>query len=365
MIEKRSNGTYRVRLYYKRRYVASRTFSRKRDAEAWERDSQAALAAGRWVDPTKAEAVTVAEWVALWLAATAGGAAASVADREAKARLYVLPKFGKQPLVTVKHSEVAAWARGLASTHSPSTARRALAVLRRTYELAIRDGAAVANPATGVKLPTQQAGEPHPLTHRELWALAEAMHSEQDRLLVLVAGYAGLRWGELTALQPQHIAANGTIRVMQAWSELSGVMHMGDLKTHQARTVPLPSTVAAEVVTWAAKLPASAYLFHASQPNIPLRNSNFRKRSLSPALERANLPATITPHNLRDTCASLAIQAGATVLAVSRILGHKDPSVTLRHYAALFPNELDAVAERLETAANNARNQDEPPVSSN
>ena len=358
MIEKRANGQYRVRLYYKRRYVGSRSFSRLRDAEAWERDAKSALAAGRWVDPTKTEAVTVEEWVQLWLAATAGGAASSVQDRAAKARLHVVPVFGKKPLAAVRHSEVAAWARNLAVSHSPSTARRALAVLRRTFELAIRDGAAAANPATGIKLPTQQPGEPRPLSHTELWALADAMQAPQDRLLVLVAGYGGLRWGELTALQPAHIAPDGTIRIVQAWSDVAGVLHLGDLKNHQARTVPLPRSVADEVIVWAKKLPANAYLFHASEPVIPLRNSNFRQRILTPALKRAGLSATITPHHFRDTCASLAIQAGANVLAVSKLLGHKDPSVTLRHYASLFPNELNAVAESLEKAALEARNRD-------
>jgi integrase len=57
---------------------------------------------------------------------------------------------------------------------------------------------------------------------------------------------------------------------------------------------------------------------------------------------------TITPHDLRHTCASLAVSSGANVLAVSRMLGHKDPSVTLRIYADLFDSDLDAVAVNLE-----------------
>jgi integrase len=57
---------------------------------------------------------------------------------------------------------------------------------------------------------------------------------------------------------------------------------------------------------------------------------------------------TITPHDLRHTCASLAVSSGANVLAVSRMLGHKDPSVTLRVYADLFDSDLDAVAVNLD-----------------
>jgi integrase len=53
-------------------------------------------------------------------------------------------------------------------------------------------------------------------------------------------------------------------------------------------------------------------------------------------------------HDLRHTCASLAVSSGANVLAVSRMLGHKDPSITLRIYADLFDSDLDAVAVNLD-----------------
>src|ERR1700757_4846375 len=51
----------------------------------------------------------------------------------------------------------------------------------------------------------------------------------------------------------------------------------------------------------------------------------------------------------QHTCASLAVSAGVNVLALARMLGHKDPSVTLRVYADLFDDDLDAVAVTLHT----------------
>jgi integrase len=64
------------------------------------------------------------------------------------------------------------------------------------------------------------------------------------------------------------------------------------------------------------------------------------------AMKAAGVQA-ITPHDLRHTCASLAVSAGVNVLALARMLGHKDPSVTLRVYADLFDTDLDAVAVSL------------------
>jgi hypothetical protein len=45
-----------------------------------------------------------------------------------------------------------------------------------------------------------------------------------------------------------------------------------------------------------------------------------------------------------------AVQAGANVLAVPRMLGHAKPSMTLDVYADLFDTDLDDVAARLDRA---------------
>jgi integrase len=64
------------------------------------------------------------------------------------------------------------------------------------------------------------------------------------------------------------------------------------------------------------------------------------------AVKAAGVQA-VTPHDLRHTCASLAVSAGVNVLALARMLGHKDPSVTLRVYADLFDTDLDVVTAGL------------------
>ena len=54
--------------------------------------------------------------------------------------------------------------------------------------------------------------------------------------------------------------------------------------------------------------------------------------------------------DLRHTAASLMIRQGASVKAVPRQLGHATASITLDTYGHLFPDELDALAGRLEDA---------------
>ena len=64
------------------------------------------------------------------------------------------------------------------------------------------------------------------------------------------------------------------------------------------------------------------------------------------AVKRAKVQK-ITPHDLRHTCASLAVSAGVNVLALQRMLGHTSAKVTLDTYADLFDDDLDAVAVTL------------------
>ena len=55
------------------------------------------------------------------------------------------------------------------------------------------------------------------------------------------------------------------------------------------------------------------------------------------------------PHDLRHSCASLAVSAGVDVLALQRMLGHTSAKITLDTYADLFDDDLDAVAVTLDS----------------
>jgi Phage integrase family len=61
--------------------------------------------------------------------------------------------------------------------------------------------------------------------------------------------------------------------------------------------------------------------------------------------------------DLRHTCASLAISAGANVKVVQRLLGHKTAVLTLDRYGHLFPDDLDAVATAFDAVAQSAADQ--------
>ncbi|WP_227658961.1 MULTISPECIES: tyrosine-type recombinase/integrase [unclassified Corynebacterium] len=69
-----------------------------------------------------------------------------------------------------------------------------------------------------------------------------------------------------------------------------------------------------------------------------IHRGNWAKRVLTPACYRAGIK-TITPHALRDTCATLALRQGTPPQVVATQRGHTDASVTLRHYAGVLDGD--------------------------
>ena len=57
-----------------------------------------------------------------------------------------------------------------------------------------------------------------------------------------------------------------------------------------------------------------------------------------------------TFHDLRHTFATLALHAGVPLWKVSKLLGHRDITITLRVYGHLTPEGREDVAGRMEEA---------------
>jgi integrase len=166
--------------------------------------------------------------------------------------------------------------------------------------------------------------------------------------------YCGLRFGELAAPRVRNVdPLRRRLHIEESVTEVDGVMVFGTLKSHQCRSVPVCRSLA-EALAEACDGKASADLVFTAPRGGVLKLRNWRRRVFDPPLQAAGL-AELTPHGLRHTAASLAVAAGANVKAVQRMLGHVSAAMTLDVYSGLFDDDLDAVADRLDTAAQTAR----------
>jgi hypothetical protein len=145
---------------------------------------------------------------------------------------------------------------------------------------------------------------------------------------------------------------SGATTVIRAQGVLSGILAdavkgkrlaANPVKGREDRSVPVPEFVLNELsVQCKGKAPGDLVFGNGGYLQRPKASNGWFRR----AVQAAGVQ-TVTPHDLRHTCASLAVGAGINVLALARMLGHKDPSVTLRVYADLFDTDLDTVAESL------------------
>lgn len=205
----------------------------------------------------------------------------------------------------------------------------------------------VRNIADGVRLPRVVRRKKRFLSHGEVAQLAAACPPYEN--LIRVLAYAGLRWGEVAALRVNRVdLLRRRLEVDEAHTEVKGHVVTGTTKTHQRRSVPIPRFLADELAVHLAGKSPEDLVFTSPEGGV-LRNSNFRPRFFDPASAEAGL-AGLTPHELRHTAASLAVQAGANVKVVQQMLGHASAAMTLDVYAGLFSDNLDEVADRLDQA---------------
>ena len=255
-------------------------------------------------------------------------------------------------LAKITHADLAEWV---------STIRLAAAsvhyvhrVMSLILELAVRDGRISRNPAHGVRLPKVGSTERRFLTAQQVHKLADAAAEypipdvgQQYRALVLVLAFCGLRWGEVAGLKVGRVdPMRKRLVIAETLSEINGQLVWGTPKNHQVRSVPMPGWLADMLAELTAGKGPNDLVFTTWRGK-GLRNLNWRRDVFDKATEDVGL-AGLTPHELRHTCASLLVSAGANVKAVQRMLGHASAAMTLDVYSGLFDDDLDGVAARLD-----------------
>jgi len=325
----------------------TKAFDRKIDAQRWLDEQTVALVHGSYVHPERSR-LTVGQWAETWLAGRAHLKPKTLASYRSLLSTRVLPTWQRVPLSKVAHSDVVAWVAAMrVEGLSASRTRQAYHVLTSMLDAAVRDGRLARNPAAGVDLPRLPTTDRRYLTHAQLAVLAE--HCGPHRLLVLVLGYTGLRWGEAAALRVRRVdLPRGRIEVAESVTDVNGRMVFGPPKSHARRRVPVPRFLQDDLADQLTGLGPDDLVFP-SQVGTPLRVQNFRRSQFDRAAAAGGLEGLV-PHELRHTAASLAIASGASIKGVQSMLGHASAAMTLDRYGHLFGDELDAVADRMAAA---------------
>ena len=161
----------------------------------------------------------------------------------------------------------------------------------------------------------------------------------------------GLQWGDIDGNKlTLSISRNVTID-----RNSPDKIHIGRTKTDEDRVVPISQRVYALLMNLKSEqqkkhgiLFPNAFIFcSALDPYKPIYPTE-PTRWQSKFVKRNDLPQ-VSPHDLRHTAATLALESGADLKQVQELLGHRDPSTTMAFYTGVTEEAQRRTIEGIES----------------
>jgi integrase len=325
------------------------------DARAWLTAERRSIDAGTWVAPSARnraqQPATLEAFANAWLK-----------DRQLKPRTVafyrtlldqkILPELGDVPLKDFTSQTVRDWYNALDVEH-PTRRAHAYSLLRTILGSAVTEDLIPSNPChiRGAGN-SRRVHQIKPASLAELEKIVAAL-PDRYRLMILLAAWCALRFGELTELRRSDIdLKNGKILVRRAVVFLNGKAIVGAPKSSAGtRDVAIPPHLLPAVkqhlsdyTEWG----RDGLLFPAPQGG-HLGNGNFFP-TWSRARKAAGRP-DLRFHDLRHTGAVLAAQKGATLAELMNRLGHSSPRMAIAYQHVAEDRDTE-IARRLSEFVN-------------
>jgi integrase len=364
-IEKQPNGRWRARYRDLNNRSRSQTFDRKQDAQGYLDDASTDQRRGEWIDP-RSRRDTFDHWADRWWKTTVKLRPTTRRGYHGVLERHVRPYFTGRKMVDIDFTDVEEFiADRLSANLSPKYVRESVSVLSLIMQTAISSKVRRDNPAASHKIPMRRRRirEGDVLDMAQAHRLVEAVKDPYKPAVWLML-LCGLRPAELCGLRVSSVdMARGVVHVTET---LLPVHKFGD-EPYQAavtgptkteagdRSIPIPGWLCEDLAAVLADraertgklIVRDEYLFQTRYGN-PINRDKLRQNVIRPALLKAGLPESIRTYDLRHSHASLLIDLGANVLAVSQRMGHSDSSVTLREYGHLFEGTQAKLTEQLD-----------------
>ncbi|MEV4888817.1 site-specific integrase [Nonomuraea sp. NPDC055795] len=383
-IRKRESGRYQIRYLGPdgRMRVGTDTYERKSDAERALSLIEAQMIKGEWIDPERAK-VKLADYSAMWIDQRPGLRPRTVDLYRWLLQKHIAPYLGKAELGKLSTAMIRQWRADLLTKGvSAGMAAKAYRLLRavlmtaaeddhiiprnpcrirgagdekaeerpvlaiaQVFELAERVGRRpvgnIRKQGKGYRLRFQRYGEmrAHPelfITRAEaesaLWKMidtgqADCMHDRRFRAFVLLATFASLRWGEITALKRADLDLDaGTVRIRAAYIERStGEMVLGPPKSRAGlRIVGIPQAIIPalrdHLKTYVKDEPTA--LVFTGPKGGPHRRSGFNKLAAWLYALKGIGAEGLHFHDLRHTGNMIAAESGAGLRDLMARMGH-------------------------------------------
>ena len=264
--------------------------------------------------------------------------------------------FTKKNIEDISSDEIQAYLNSLKS-YSQSTISKEKDQFAQAFKYALNKGYILQNPMIEVIEPKS---EKPPKIVRALEIEEQQMltnylmnipiENEPYKVAYLMQMYLGLRIGEALALKTSDVnLERDLIHISRTLTfDKNHKLIMGDFPKSFAgiRDIPIPKFLREEIINQMrlAENHKENLLFVNSQGNYAdPKNAN---KFLKSTLEKVNIN-DITTHSLRHTYGTRCIEAGMRAVALQRLMGHSDISVTMNTYVSVFNKYKEAELEKL------------------
>lgn len=356
-IQKRGEGRdarYLVRWRDESGKQKSKSFSRKRDAAAFDAERQAAALRGEGIGVAGVGSrgqLPVSHFVAEWKDSTTVTRTRAIRN----SLLTNLGSLAEVPIAKLDRAQIQSWVNLLAEGRpwkndtalSPVTIKGHLTGLRSVLKLAVEDEVIDRDPSIRVTIPkVAQSIRPKDIpTSGEIEQMVKAaeLFGNSLPLMIRVGAATGMRVSEVCALTPANIDYdNGFIQVEE---QLDGLGSRTSTKTLRSqRRIPVGPGVLDALKPLTEQASVRDTIFVRDSPRArSRRQSEWTNQSVSKAfllLRDKGLIGEFTFHSLRHYYASVMLSRGVNVKAVQEAMGHSSPQTTLTIYAHVLPRSL-------------------------
>lgn len=271
---------------------------------------------------------------------------------------HLLREWGDMSVLDITEDDAKALWRHL---RKQGDGRAPMLLATAVMALAVKQGLLKANPCKVVKVPDPEPKGQH-LTAPEVGLLIASAPVDGDRLILRLAYEAGLRCGEICALQPADIVIRKTVDGQRAWvkvertaTRVKGGWTFGDPKSRRGkRRIPIDVELAAALRAHGADKRRWLFL-NARRAMFNPNTMNYRFRMVVRRANGAGLEGAVRLHDLRHSFATDLLVAGEPIHKVSRLLGHSDIRVTIHTYGNVTPDDDDETLKRLRSRREPAR----------
>lgn len=286
-----------------------------------------------------------------------GRAAATLVGYRSKAAHHIAGStLGRMPVDEVRPMHIARQREDWAGRMAASSANQVLAIVSGAMQTAVDSGIIDRNPSREVRRVEQAAVRPSSPTLAEVRAVITDLsgRDESTAMFAFLTSVLGTRRSETLALRWSDIDLDtGWVRVERA-IDTARRGATKDPKTHQARRVPIAALIVEALRRWRLDVarihgvdavpPAWPVIPSPGDPSVPPHPD-----TVSSALRRASdrLGVEVMPIGLRHFAASQMVASGVDGRTAADHLGHADPSMTLRRYAARDDTAARAAADLL------------------